>query len=234
MRPMIRVIARLAVIGALTGGLSPIVPGQQSAMAQKGSQPMTPGLFGPATLPSAGIEPDYVYGEFQRGFYLTAFGLATHRAEEKGDAKAMTLIGQIYADGLGVKQSDAKAAEWYKLGADRGDRNAMFALAMFAVQGRAGPRNRETAAKWLAAAAKLEHPLAAYDLALLYMEGQLFPQDFVRAAELLRVAAQGGSSEAQYALGTLYKQGRGVDKNNREAARLWGLAALADNTEAQV
>ena len=102
----------------------------------------------------------------------------------------MTLLGELYANGLGVPRDDAKAAEWYKLAADRGDSNAMFALAIFALNGRAGPRDRDASAKWLAAAAKLGHPTAAYDLALLYIEGQLFPQDFSRAAELLRIAAQ--------------------------------------------
>ena len=103
----------------------------------------------------------------------------------------MTLLGELYAGGLGVPQNDVKAADWYKLAADRGDREAMFALAMFRLQGRAGPRDRDAGAKWLAAAAKLGHPLAAYDLALLYIEGQLFPQDFTRAAELLRTRGAG-------------------------------------------
>jgi TPR repeat protein len=164
-------------------------------------------------------EPDIAYGAFQRGYYLTAFALATERVEAKKDVNAMTLLGELYAGGLGIRQDDAKAAEWYKLAADRGDRDAMFALAMFRLQGRTGPRDRDAAAKWLAAAAKLGHAVAAYDLALLYIEGQLFPQDFTRAAELLRVAAQAGNPEAQYALGTLYKQGRGVPKEMKEATR---------------
>jgi uncharacterized protein len=183
---------------------------------------------------AAAAEPDLAFGAFQTGRYLTAFGIATNRVELRKDPKSMTLLGELYAGGLGVPQNDAKAADWYKLAADRGDREAMFALAMFRLQGRAGPRDRDAGAKWLAAAAKLGHPLAAYDLALLYMEGQLFPQDFTRAAELLRTAAQAGNSQAQYALGTLYKQGRGVAKDMKEATRLWGLAALADNTAAQV
>ena len=133
----------------------------------------------------------------------------------------MTLLGELYANGLGVPQNDKKAAEWYKLAADRGDREAMFALAMFSLAGRAGPRDREASAKWLAAAAKLGQPLAAYDLALLYMEGQLFPQDFGRAAELLRTAAQAGNAEAQYALGTLYK-----DRPRRAAGQPRGGAAV--------
>ena len=113
-------------------------------------------------------EPDLAYGSFQRGYYLTAFGQATHRVEDNSDVKSMTLLAELYAGGLGVPQDEAKAAEWYTLAAARGDRAAMFALAMFRLQGRAGPRDREASAKLLAAAAKLGHPLAAYDLALLY------------------------------------------------------------------
>src|SRR6516164_7632550 len=159
--------------------------------------------------PAAATEPDLAFGAFQQGHYLTAFNIATNRIELKKDPKSMTLLGELYAGGLGVPQNDAKAAEWYRLAADRGDREAMFALAMFRLQGRAGPRDRDAGTKWLAAAAKLGHPLAAYDLALLYMEGQLFPQDFNRAAELLRVSVQAGNADAQYALGTLYRTGGG-------------------------
>jgi uncharacterized protein len=196
-------------------------------------------FFAAALLPlslgaASAAEPDLAFGAFQTGHYLTAFNIATNRIELKKDPKSMTLLGELYAGGLGVPQNDVKAADWYKLAADRGDREAMFALAMFRVQGRGGPRDRDAGAKWLAAAAKLGHPLAAYDLALLYMEGQLFPQDFTRAAELLRTAAQAGNPEAQYALGTLYKQGRGVAKDMKQAAQLWGLAAIADNGDAQV
>jgi uncharacterized protein len=179
-------------------------------------------------------EPDVVYAAFQRGYYLTALALATDRVEAKKDPKAMTLLGELHAGGLGVRRDDVKAAEWYKLAADRGDRDAIFALAMFRLQGRAGPTDREAAAKLLASAAKLGHAVAAYDLALLYMEGHLFPQDFGRAAELLRGATQAGNPEAQYALATLYKEGRGVPKDMKEAVRLFALASLADNTDAAV
>src|ERR1700692_1611980 len=73
------------------------------------------------------VEPDLEYGAFQRGYYLTALSLATQRATEKSDPKAMTLIGEIYANGLGIPQNDAKASEWYRFAANRGDANAMFA-----------------------------------------------------------------------------------------------------------
>ena len=108
-------------------------------------------------------------------------------SSEKNDPKAMTLLGELYADGLGVPNDDKKAAEWYRLAAERGDREAMFALAMFRMTGRGGPRDRHEAARTCSSeAAKLGHVVAAYDLALLYLEGQMFPQDFGRAAELIR------------------------------------------------
>jgi len=202
---------------------APVPPAPGTPPARAPMKPAALALAGvlaaSAAFDAGAAEPDLAYGAYQRGYFLTAFALATHGAEQD-DPKAMTLLGELYADGLGVPRDDAKAAEWYRLAASRGDRNAMFALAMFALRGRAGPRDRQLSAKWLAAAAKLGHAVAAYDLALLYMEGQLFPQDFSRAAELLQAAAQAGNPEAQYALGTLYKQGRGVAKDEKEAVRL--------------
>jgi len=208
------------------------------AAAQPKPQPARtapPVQYAPETAlpPPAGEKPDLGFGAFQRGHFLEAFKYATDGAQQ-GNAKSMTLLGELYANGLGVPRDDTKAADWYRLAAARGDANAMFALAIFALNGRAGPRDREASAKWLAAAAKLGHAEAAYDLALLYVEGQLFPQDFKRAAELLRVAADAGSPDAQYALGTFYKDGRGVPKDMHEAVKLWAAASLADNTDAEV
>ena len=123
----------------------------------------------------------------------------------------MTLLGELYADGLGVPNDDKKADEWYRLAAARGDREAMFALAMFRLTGRAGPQNRPEAARLLPTAAKLGHVVAAYDLALLYLEGQVLPQR-LRARRRIdpKSAAEAGNPQAQYALATFYKEGRGV------------------------
>ena len=85
----------------------------------------------PATTPAATVTPapvpddpnvDLVYGAYQRGQYKIAFDLATQRAQEKNDPKAMTMLGELYANAMGVKHDDAKAAEWYQRAADGGDR----------------------------------------------------------------------------------------------------------------
>jgi TPR repeat protein len=188
----------------------------------------------PVPATAARLEPDIAYGAYQRGYYVTALAEATRRVEQLKDVKAMTLLGELYANGFGIKHDDNKAGEWYRIAAERGDREAMFALAMLHFSGRIKGASREDGAKLLAAAAKLGHAAAAYDLGLLYLEGQLFPQDLARVAELFRSAAQAGSPEAQYALATLYKEGRGVPKDVVEAARLLAAASSADNTDAQL
>src|SRR6478736_6505030 len=86
---------------------------------------------------------DNVYGAYQRGLYKTAFDLAITRAQYNGDAKAMTMLGELYANGLGIKRNYPKAAEWYQRAADAGDREGMFALAMMKLSGRGGATNRD-------------------------------------------------------------------------------------------
>ena len=88
----------------------------------------------PSTIPIV----DLVYGAYQRGLYKTAFDLATTRAQFNRDPKAMTMLGELYANALGIKRDYAKAAEWYQRAADAGDREGMFALAMMRLSGRGG------------------------------------------------------------------------------------------------
>src|SRR6478609_4941601 len=99
---------------------------QPHAVTKKPALPETR----PTPLPAATATPapvpdnpnvDLVYGAFQRGEYKTAFNLATQRAQA-GDPKAMTMLGEIFANGFGVKRDYAKAVDWYKRASDGGDR----------------------------------------------------------------------------------------------------------------
>jgi len=113
--------------------LSPPAPQAPPPAAKPAAKPApskpqaTPGKPAPApAAPTTAVAPqrelDMAYGAFQRGYYLTAFSIATQRAEERKDIKAMALLGELYSNGLGVGRDDKKAAEWYQLAADRGDR----------------------------------------------------------------------------------------------------------------
>jgi TPR repeat protein len=95
------------------------------------------------TPASASYAPDLAYGAYQRGYYITAFKEAMSRIKANGqDAPAMTLIGQLYSEGLTVKRDPTEAARWYKLASDRGDRQATFQLAVAAMEGSGIPKDK--------------------------------------------------------------------------------------------
>src|SRR6202165_5549221 len=131
---------------------APAVAKKPAAPAATPKPAATPAPAATVTPAPAPDDPnvDLVFGAYQRGQYKTAFDLATNRAKFNGDPKAMTMLGELYANAMGVKRDYAKAAEWYQRAADGGDREGMFALAMLRLSGRGGPVNREEAVKLLA------------------------------------------------------------------------------------
>ena len=138
---------------------------RRSAAAASDAEAGADANAGPAPTPRRRPTPafedpnvDLVYGAYQRGMYKTAFDLAMTRAQYNGDPKAMTMLGELYANAMGVKRDYAKAAEWYKRAADAGDREGMFALAMMRLSGRGGAANREEAVKLLASVRQTRQP----------------------------------------------------------------------------
>jgi TPR repeat protein len=174
-------------------------------------------------------EPDLAYGAYQRGLYLTAFRQATLRIEKNSkDAAAMTLLGELYNQGLGVPVDPVKAAEWYKLAARQGDRQALSALGLMALDGRGMPKNGSQGRAWLEQAAAKGEPRAAYNVALLLLSSGS-PDDLRRAIELLRLAGEAEIAEAQHSLGVLALNGRGMERDTAEAARWFERAARNGN-----
>jgi uncharacterized protein len=197
------------------------------------------GLVGAAAQPrdlrpseAAGLaapEPDLAYGAYQRGLYLTAFREATARvARDPEDAAAMTLLGELHNQGLGIRQDPAKAAEWYRLAARRGDAHALAALGLMAIDGRGMDKNPGQGKAWLDLAAARWEPIASYNLALLLLTTGA-QSDLLRAVELLRVAAEAEVADAQHALGSLYLRGRGLTRDTAEAAH-WFLKAAGNGS----
>src|SRR5262249_26240631 len=92
--------------------------------------------FAPSAAAPASAAMAAAYTAYQRGQYLTAFAQATRLAGDAGDPKAMALLGELYANGNGVPQDYKKAAEWYRLAAERGDAAGTFALALLHLAGR--------------------------------------------------------------------------------------------------
>ncbi|WP_375461477.1 tetratricopeptide repeat protein [uncultured Enterovirga sp.] len=169
---------------------------------------------------------DLAYGAYQRGMYLTAYREATARLDKTpGDAAAMTLLGELFNQGLAVRPNAAEAAAWYRLAAARGDAHAMATLGLMSMDGRGMPRDLSAGRAWLEKAAAQREPTAAYNLALLLLSDGS-DEAAARAARLLDLAAEAEIGDAQHALGVLLSRGQaGLPKDPRRAAALYLRAA---------
>ena len=172
---------------------------------------------------ASAIPPDFAFGAFQRGYFLTAFSLALERAEV-GDPVAQTLLAELLTRGLGVKQDIAAAIDWYTLAAKGEDPEALYSLGRLHLEGIGVAQDFGKAADYLERAAKRGHPVAAREFAYLLLQGQGRERNAMLAAAYLRRAAARGDMDSQYALGGLYTEGVGVVSNEEQAAR-WYLAA---------
>lgn len=186
------------------------------------------------TLPAAAAERDVAYAAYQTGHYRRALSEALKRIEaDSSDAAAMTLVGEIYRQGLGVPPDQKVATEWYERAAERGDINATYALAIALLDDAGGRRDPARAGILLRRAAEAGNAAANYNLALaLLATGQA--EDDGRAVKNLDIAAQGGIPDALHALGTLAKQGRGMPKSDVQAAQWMARAANAGHLPAEI
>ena len=180
---------------------------------------------------------DLAFAAYQRGRYVTALREAMLRLDSnKSDAPAMTLIGELYAQGLGVRLDSGEAARWYKLATNLGNREAEFALGMLNLLGKGVPKDRAAARTLLEAAAAQGHAGALYNLGVMAIEGDgdANPPDFAAAAERFQKAVDLGEPDAAYSLAVLYREGKGVIGNPARAADLLAMAARERSTAAQV
>ena len=173
--------------------------------------------------------PDAAYGAFQRGYFVTAFKEAMKRIEagSSDSAAAMTLVAELFKDGLGFRKDPAEAAKWYILAAKRGDREAAFALGRAYMTGEGVKKDRATAIAFLKKAADKGNPAAQYNLGIIAMEPVEDNKtgDFKKAAALFKESSEGGNLDATYALAILYRTGRGVVKDETRATTMLQQAA---------
>ena len=231
--------------GEAAGRSTPVTPGKPAAAADGGTNSAA---SSPSSVPSASARPpgkpqeqvdwrktrlptDAAYAAFQRGYFLTAFREATKRIEAGGPnaAAAMTLIGELYRDGLGFRENPVEAARWYALAAKRGDAQAAFALGRAYLAGEGVKKDTAKAKEFFEQAAGKNVGAALYNLGIMAMEPTKDKQgeivDFRAAANLFERAAAEGDLDATYSLALLYRSGRGVPKDDTKAAELLKQAA---------
>jgi TPR repeat protein len=151
---------------------------------------------------------------------------------ERGDSRAQTTVGRMYASGTAAPEDTVEAVRWYRLAAEQDYGPAQIELGFMYEQGRGVLQDYSEAIRWYQLAADRGHVSAQKKLGMLYEQGRGVPQDSVEAnrrydlaaGQWLRLAEQ-GVGQARYNLGILYEEGRGVPRDDAEAARWYGLAA---------
>lgn len=68
---------------------------------------------------------------------------------ERGDARAQTLLGYMFANGRGVPQNLVESAYWYRAAAELGHPTAQYMLGLMYDKGQGLPQDYVLAYKWL-------------------------------------------------------------------------------------
>ncbi|MFD1704246.1 tetratricopeptide repeat protein [Methylopila henanensis] len=193
--------------------------------------PPPPKAPGPEAAAAVDPNADLPYGAYQRGHYIEARSQALKLAEgARLNSAAMTLLGELYAKGQGVRRDMPQAMAWYERAADLGDPQAMLALGLIHVNGDGVPKNVARAIEEFERAGELGQPAALYNLGLLRLQAG----DARAAAKAFAKAAEIGEPDAQYAYAVLLREGRGVPADPAAAASWLAKAAAQDQIAAMV
>ena len=117
-----------------------------------------------------------------QSLWLSPGGPGIVRLAERGDARAQTRLGFMYATGQRVPQNPVEAAYWYRRAAEQGDINAQYLLGVCYDNGRGVPRDLVQAHKWMNLSASLssgeerEHRVRMRDIIGVKMSYQQIAQ----------------------------------------------------------
>lgn len=118
-------------------------------------------------------------------------------AANGGDAKAMYVLAWAYDEGVGVKENDKTADNWYKKSAEglvnlanTGDVDAILALGDMHEEGDGVVKDEKKAADFFQKAANASSAEGLYRLAECYADGDGVPRDIGKAKELYKKAIE--------------------------------------------
>ena len=147
------------------------------------------------------------------------------KAAERGDPKAMDVLGDMYAEGRGVQENFAEAAKWYRRSADAGYPETFAGMGMLSLVKAMGLASDDESA------VRLAHDESKKDEFWRFLH---YPQEYpvrnqVELKEALRWlrkgAEEGHDARAQLILALLTSSGVGMEKDPVQAVKWMRLAA---------
>ncbi len=163
---------------------------------------------------------------------IEAGPVALREAAAAGDPKALYEIGNRYAEGRGVREDMARAADWYERAAEHGLAPAQYRLGSFYEKGIGVARDVAAARKWYGQAADAGNASAMHNLAVLHAMSAETAADNAAAARWFMRAAELGVRDSQFNLGILAAKGVGMEQNLQEAYKWFALVAKAGDKDA--
>jgi TPR repeat protein len=131
-----------------------------------------------------------------------------------GDSEAQKLLGQMYADGLGIKKDLFKAESWLNRAASQGDAEAKKLLDKVYIQRTEEDKNKP--------------------IELINIKGFscFYDKDYECFIPIALEEAEKGNSDYQHLLGKAYTEGLGVAKDPKKSRKWLSKAAKQDDISA--
>ncbi|CAL4930209.1 unnamed protein product [Urochloa decumbens] len=144
------------------------------------------------------------------------------KAVEKGDTRAMELLGEIYARGAGVERNYTEAYKWLALAAKQPHYSAYNGLGYLYVKGYGVEKKNLTKAReYFKLAADNKEAGGHYNLGVLYLKGIGVKRDIIEASNHLLQAVNAGQPKAIYQVAKLFQKGIGLKRNLHMATMLY-------------
>ena len=119
---------------------------------------------------------------------------------EQGNADGQFWLGTLYANGMGVPQSDEVALKWLQMAADQDHGEAQYNIGLMYANGWGVPMDIEKSLEWYQLAADNGFAEAQFSIADMYDGGWGREKDLVVAYMWLSLAAAQDHNEAQHHL----------------------------------
>jgi TPR repeat protein len=121
-----------------------------------------------------------------------------NKAAAQGDLMALNMVGRCYDLGWGVAVDKVRAAECFRVAAERGLEWGMYNYATALTLGEGVAEDKPAAFDWFDKAASLGNAKATNYLGSFHEDGWVVERDMAKAAEYYRQAAEGGDFRGQF------------------------------------
>lgn len=148
-------------------------------------------------------------------------------AAQRGNTRAMIILGQLYNGSEGIERDTVKVLHWYERAVEAGSVDAMVQLAGSYLSGESVPQDAKRAAELYQRAADLGSTEAMCRLGICYENGDGVVLNSRRAYSLYQQAADLGSPFGMRLMAYCYAQGIYVSEDMTQAVEWFTRAAEA-------